>query len=146
MTAKEELRALAKRHAWAFKELTYDALMSEANQLYAEENLAAFKWLREYYSGAEILLQALAVLKEFKQQIPAHDSRKELLKKILKQHPWVTGEIVRSEKERHAREMFVSLDAMYRYLKSILGSRTEVVHALRWLLQYQKAPRKTLCL
>ena len=142
MTELEELKLLATKHRWAYKELAYDAKMSEANQLY--DGRAAYKYLRVRYGGKVILKKVIREIESFTVPAPKAGSKKELMQIVFQTYPWALGELVRVEKDREAKELFKSVQGMYQYLKEVLGSRAEVLDLLRWLVRVQSGPRKSL--
>lgn len=146
MDVKQELKAMAKVHRWAFEELTFDLCMKESNRMegkYKEQ----FRYLKERFgSGHEVLRRALDELKILRIP-PPEGSKKEQLKQVIRLYTWVFDTMVVEEKERQAVELFSSVQVMYRFMLSELLNAYTVWENLKWLVLVQRSGRrKTICL
>lgn len=142
MTPSRELQLLAKKHRWAFRELTLDQHMIEANQMQGRMKVC-FHYLKSRYGTAvDTVTSLLQMANALRNQVPAGTTQ-EKLNYLTRNYPWVLEELVREEKEREAVEKFSQLDKMWNYLTVIFGSRVEALENIKWLVQHQQKPRKT---
>jgi hypothetical protein len=147
MTQVDELRAIARKHSWAFEDLVVDAKMKDVNAMEAEGPRAAFRYLKEMTgSGHKVLRMALKIArKQGKSPVLAKEPKKQLME-IVKKYPWIFIQLLRHQKEREARELIEGgLQQEWKYLVAVYGG-VDALAALRYLVLQQKGRRKSLWL
>lgn len=147
MTEAEELKIIAVRCHWAYEDLVFDGLCTEWNHLCKLSLKKQFSYLKEKYgSGRAVLGVLCSHLKENNLFIPGGDTAKEQLRAIVDRYPQILEDLTYQLKCKEAREMFETVNGMFRYLKGIHGSTQSVLAALQHITRVQSGRRKTLWL
>lgn len=143
MTPQEELKIIASRYRWAFKELVVDRKCVEANRLSTAS--VAFAYLKvRLGSGRAVLERAKGELRYCKQVVVLQGDKREQLHVLAKEYPWALSNVVEDEKLKEAKELFSSVNLMYEYLKGQYKTGHEVLETLRWVIRVCKGPGKAL--
>jgi hypothetical protein len=140
-----ELLLLARRHRWAFEELTMDAKTTEWNKLHNAGPQVMYNYLKNHYQSGFLLLQALRKLLQTGKvpiTIEATTPREEL-QTIITRYKWTLEELTLEVKEKEAEAMYGSVNEMYRYLMTTYGTGMEVLRQLQSVCGYGRRFKTT---